>query len=443
MAERGKGKSVCVLGGGIAGLSAAVFLAEKGIEVTLAEASPKLGGRTYSFFDKIFGGVIDNGQHILASWYTDTFTLLKTIGSYDKLSFQKQLSVEFADSTGSRYSLKASSLPPPLHLAGGIMGYKAIGLKDKLSLIKLVNGIKKSKWTDSELSGINTDRFFEMSGQTKGVIDMFWKPFIIAVFNAEPHNTSALLFQQMIKRGFIEKGGSELVLPNGFLNEIFSDPAREYLNSKKSVVHVNKTASEFCIKDNKVTSVIFEDSTEFESDYFVCAVPFFEVPRLFANNFDEVFEKSFDLKYSPIVNIHLKFDRDISGIIDGRFLGLLGTTSQWVFKVKGDQVCVVISAAGKTAEMTKEAIAELAIKELIECIPLFSGINVVSTRVLKEMRATIVPDADSLNNRPQNCTKMKNLLMAGDWTDTGLPSTIEGAVKSGKICAEIIEKENI
>ncbi|HMT12323.1 MAG TPA: hypothetical protein PKA39_11955, partial [Ignavibacteria bacterium] len=171
--------------------------------------------------------------------------------------------VEFADSTGIRYSLKASSLPPPLHLAGGIMGYKAIGLKDKLSLIKLVNGIKKSKWTDSELSGINTDRFFEMSGQTKGVIDMFWKPFIIAVFNAEPHNTSALLFQQMIKRGFIEKGGSELVLPNGFLNEIFSEPAREYLNSKKSVVHVNKAASEFCIKDNKVTSVIFEDSTEF------------------------------------------------------------------------------------------------------------------------------------------------------------------------------------
>jgi len=443
MAENGSRNTVCVVGGGIAGLSAAVFLAEKGFEVTLVEASPKLGGRTYSFFDKKFGGVIDNGQHILASWYNDTFRLLKTIGSFDKLSFQKQLNVEFADIEGTRYSLKASNLPPPLHLAGGIMGYKALNLSDKLSLIKLVNGIKKSKWPDQELRGINTDKFFKLAGQTHGVIVKFWEPFIIAVFNAKPERTSALLFAQMIKRGFIDKGGSELVLPNGFLNEIFSEPTREYLNTKNSIVHVNKAANEFCINNNKVTSVIFEDSTEFQSDYFVCAVPFFEVPKLFTENFDEVFESRFDLKYSPIVNIHLKFEREISGIIDGKFLGLLGTTSQWVFKVKDDQVCVVISAAGKTAEKTKEAIAELAIKELKECIPLLSGINLVSTRVLKEMRATIVPDADSLNNRPQNRTKIQNLLLAGDWTDTGLPSTIEGAVKSGKRCAEIIEKDKL
>jgi len=443
MAESGKGKSVCVIGGGIAGLSAAVFLAEKGFEVTLVEASPKLGGRTYSFFDKQFGGVIDNGQHILASWYKETFALLKTIGSYDKLSFQKQLNVEFADSTGSRYSLKASSLPPPLHLAGGIMGYKAIGLKDKLALIRLVNGIKKSKWPEKELAGINTDRFFELTGQTKGVIEMFWKPFIIAVFNAEPQNTSALLFAQMIMRGFIEKGGSELVLPIGFLNEVFSEPAREYLNNKKGTVHVSKAASEFSIKDNKVTSVIFEDSTELKSDYFVCTAPFFEVPRLFADNFDEVFESKLNLKYSPIVNIHIKFDRAITDVINGRFLGLLETNSQWVFRVKEDQVCVVISAAAKTAEKPKEEIAELAIRELKECIPLYGGVKVVSTRVLKEMRATIVPDTDSLNNRPQNRTKIKNLLVAGDWTDTGLPSTIEGAVKSGKRCAEIIEKDKL
>ena len=443
MAENGSRNTVCVVGGGIAGLSAAVFLAEKGFKVTLVEASPKLGGRTYSFFDKKFGGVIDNGQHILASWYNDTFKLLKTIGSLDKLSFQKQLNVEFADIEGTRYSLKASNLPPPLHLAGGIMGYKALNLSDKLSLIKLVNGIKKSKWTDSELSGINTDKFFEKTNQTHGVIQKFWEPFIVAVFNARPERTSALLFSQMIKRGFIDKGGSELVLPNGFLNEIFSEPAREYLNTKNSIVHVNKAANEFCIKDNKVTSAIFKDNTVFESDYFVCAVPFFDMPRLFANNYDELFEKRFKLEYSPIVNIHLKFSSHISEIIGSRFIGLLGTVSQWVFKVKEDQLCVVISAAEKTAEKTKEDITELAIKELKECIPLLSGINVVSTRVLKEMRATIVPDADSLNNRPQNRTKIQNLLLAGDWTDTGLPSTIEGAVKSGKRCAEIIEKDKL
>jgi zeta-carotene desaturase len=441
MAEKNSGKTVCVIGGGIAGLSSAVFLAEKGFKVTLVEASPKIGGRTYSFFDKLFGGVIDNGQHILAGWYNDTFSLLKLTGSFDKLSFQEKLEIQFADVSGARYTLKASNLPAPFHLAGGILGYKALGFKDKRALIKLVNGIKRSKWSSEELKNINTDEFFRNTGQTPRLIEYFWKPFIVAVFNAEPENTSALLFAQMIKRGFIDEGGSGLVLPNGFLNEIFTEPAREYLNSKDCVVYTNRKADEFCIKDRKVTSLILEDNSEIKTDYYVCAVPFFEVPKLFANNYGEVFEKKFELKASPIVNIHLKFDRNISNIISGRFIGLLGTGSQWVFKVKEDQVCVVISAAEKTAEMTREAITEGAVNDLNKCLPEFKEISVVSSRVLKEMRATIVPDKYSLNNRPSNLTKLENLVLAGDWTDTGLPSTIEGAVKSGKKCAEIIENK--
>lgn len=272
--------TVTIIGGGLAGLSAAVFLAEKGFKINLFEASPKLGGRVYSFFDKTSGLKLDNGQHILASWYKNTFDFLKITGSFDKLKFQKHLEVIFADNTGRKFRLKASKLPPPLHLAGGIMGYKALGLTDKLAIVRLVNRIKKNKYSESDLKSANTDRLFELSAQTDKAIDYFWKPFIIAVFNAEPANTSAYMFADMIRMGFIEKGGSELVLPNGFLSDIFVEPAIEYLKKKNADVILNKSVSGFKFNNNNISSLILEDNTEIKTDYYVSAVPFFNFKSL-------------------------------------------------------------------------------------------------------------------------------------------------------------------
>lgn len=436
-------KSAAVIGGGLAGLSSAVFLAQKGIRVTLIEASPKLGGRVYSFFDKTSGLTIDNGQHILASWYKNTFEYLKLIGTYDKLSFQKQLEVIFADANGAQYSLKASKLPPPLHLAGGIMGYKALGLSDKLSIVKLVNRIKKNRYTEPELLNMNTDELFRLSSQTDKAISYFWKPFIIAVFNAEPENTSASMFSDMIKLGFIEKGGSELVLPKGFLSEIFIKPAIEYLERNGSKVISNSRISEIKINNNAVSEIILEDNTAVKTDFYVSAVPFFNFKNLLSEaDHKKYFKGLEELTSSPIVNIHLKFDSEISGILKTDFAGLLNTTSQWVFRVTNDQVCVVISSAVAAAEMNKDDLAELAVNELNQCLPEFKKLKVTASRVLKEMRATFIPDKNSLRRRPDCITEVSNMFLAGDWTNTGLPATIEGAVKSGKTAANEILKLN-
>lgn len=433
-------KSVSVIGGGIAGLSSAVFLANKGFRVTLIEASPKFGGRVYSFFDKASGLQIDNGQHILASWYKNTFDYLKLIGTLDKLSFQKHLEVVFADEMGSQYSLKASKLPPPLHLAGGIMGYKALGLNDKLAIVRLVNKIKKNRYTESDLKSLNTDKLFDLSSQTEKSINFFWKPFIIAVFNAEPANTSAFMFTNMIRTGFIEKGGSELVLPNGFLSDIFVEPAISYLKEHNAEIIINKSASGFIFNNNTITSLILEDNTEIKTDFYVCAVPFFNFKSLLCESYQKYFSSLNELQSSPIVNIHLKFDKGITHIFTSDFIGLLGTSSQWVFKVADDQVCVVISAAEKIAEMTKEDIALLAENELKMCVTELKTHVVTKARVIKEMRATFVPDKGSLSSRPAAKTAVTNLFLAGDWTETGLPATIEGAVKSAGSCVEEIEK---
>ncbi len=433
-------KSVSVIGGGIAGLSSAVFLANEGFRVTLIEASPKFGGRVYSFFDKASGFQIDNGQHILASWYKNTFDYLKLIGTFDKLRFQKQLEVVFADEMGNHYSLKASKLPPPLHLAGGIMGYKALGLADKLAIVRLVNRIKKNKYSETDLKNLNTDKLFELSAQTDKAINYFWKPFIIAVFNAEPANTSAYMFTEMIRLGFIEKGGSELVLPKGFLSDIFVEPAIDVLNKHDTDVILNKSVSGFKFNNSSISSLILEDNTEIKTDFYLSAVPFFNFKSLLGESYTKYFKGLNELSSSPIVNIHLKFDKDISHIFTSSFIGLLGTSSQWVFKVSNDQVCVVISAAEKIAEMTKEDITILAEKELKMCVTELKDHVVTNARVIKEMRATFVPDKGSLSSRPAAKTAVTNLFLAGDWTETGLPATIEGAVKSARSCVEEIEK---
>lgn len=431
-----RNKSITVIGGGLAGLSAAVFLAEKGFNINLFEASPRLGGRVYSFFDKSCGLKLDNGQHILASWYKNTFEYLRFIGSYEKLKFQKQLEIMFADSSGRKYKLKAAKLPPPLHLAGGIMKYSALGIKDKLAVLRMVNFIKKNIISESELKESNTDRLFVLSRQTNKAIDYFWKPFIIAVFNAEPKNTSAFMFAEMISTGFIKKGGAELVLPNGFLSDIFIEPAVKFLENSSANIKTNNGISEIKFKDNAVTSIIAKDNTVIKSDFYISAVPFFNFNKLFNDEF--LTGQNIILKSSPIVNIHLKFDKDIDSLFTQGFAGLLGTQSQWVFRVTKDQLCVVISSAAATAEMTKEDIIDLAVNELKKCIPEFKSLKVTSARVLKEMRATFVPDKDSLNGRPESKTSVTNLFLAGDWTNTGLPATIEGAVKSGKTASNEI-----
>jgi len=432
-------KSVTVIGGGIAGLSASVFLAKEGFTVSLYEASPKLGGRTYSFYDKQFGGTIDNGQHILASWYSNTFDYLKIIGTYDKLYFQKQLEVNFTNSNAENFTLRASKLPPPLHLLKGLLSFKVLNASDRYAAIRMINTLKSGKLTEKELLEINVDVLFDKTSQTTRLIDSFWKPFIMAVFNSQPENTSAFMFAEIIKTGFLEKGGSNLVLPDVFLSELLVEPAVIYLQNHNCSINTNKKIEKININDNILTSLYTEDKAEIKSDFYISAVEYFNVKKLI-NGYNILSEKD-GLSPSPIVNIHLKFDKDITSVIKKRFYGIFNTKIQWVFRVNSDQVCVVISSAKDIAEMDKNDIILLCKTELFESFPELKNINITGERVIKEMRATFVPDKESLNKRPGNRTKFDNFYLAGDWTNTGLPATIEGAVKSARSCVNLILSE--
>jgi hydroxysqualene dehydroxylase len=429
-------KKVCIIGGGIAGLSAAVFLTSRlpreKAKITLLEASPNLGGRAYSFFDKNINTYLDIGQHILASWYENTLEFLRIIGTTDKLYFQKKLEVNFADLNGKRYRLKCPKLPPPLHLIAGVFGYNALGLNDKLGILRITRAVKKNLYTDEHLKSINADELFKLTKQSERLVNRFWKPFIVAVFNAEPEETSAWLLVNMIKKGFLAKGNSNLILPKSNLNEIYVEGSVNYLTKNNAEIKCGTRIKEIQFTGDNAEYLTTERNEKSYFDYYISSVPFFEYANLTGD------KASDNLLPSPIINIYHIFENNLDKILPESFIGILEGTIQWIFRTGKNSTCVVISSAKKLIDRDKDELINLSINEIYRALPEFKKLKIGYSRVIKEKRATFVPNADSMNSRPDNTTKYKNFFIAGDWTDTGYPSTLEGAVTSGRKCAEMI-----
>lgn len=431
---------VCVIGGGIAGLSAAVFLCKKNFKVTLIEASPRLGGRAYSFFDNNINEYIDNGQHIMASWYSNTYEFLEEIGTLNRLTIQKKLNVIFYDKGGSRYNFKCPGLPPPYHLIWGLFTYKALRWKDKAGIVRLVKAIQKQRYSNDELKKMTVTTLFEETGQSEKVIEFFWKPFIIAVFNARPGETNALNFCEVIKKGFLSKNGSSLVLPKDDLNKIYVDTAEDYLIRAGAEILKSSRLKNFNLNNGKMVSVKLEDNREIKSDFVICTIPFYDFISLGgAENIVDDPGRINELVNSPIVNIHLGYDNPSTGeVFKDDFAGILNSTIQWIFRINKNRICLVISRADEIVDKDKEDIVELGKKELMSSIPQFKNVKFTYSKVIKEKRATFLPDIKSVTSRPGHKTKISNLFLAGDWIDTGLPATLESAVTSSRYCVDEI-----
>jgi len=438
-------KTVTIIGGGIAGLSAAVFLNEKDFKVTLLEASPKSGGRAYSFFDKEKKQFFDNGQHILAGWYKNTFEYLKIIGSYDKLDFQNSLEINFINTEKKVYKFKCPDTAPPMNLLMGLLKFDGFNLRDKFAL-KNINNLFKSNNNYAEKYK-NVNELLKGIKQTDKLIKYFWEPFNLAVFNTKPENINIEIFLNVLRLGFKEKVNSNLVIPKVNLNELLIDGALKYFEKNKVSVLLNKTVSKIMTNENEniIDKILCDDGDEIISDYYISAVPFFAFKKLFDENiYNKNNFKADNLKSSGIVSVHLFFENKIpmSVITDNSFgmTGLIGTTVQWIFKRNDYHLSLVVSGADELGikEMSNEDIYNLCLKDLNSTIRGFEKLNISDYKVLKEKRATFMPDKESIAFRPKQKTKYKNLFIAGDWTDTGLPATIESAVSSSKICVEEI-----
>src|SRR3990170_1715040 len=432
-------KKVIIIGGGFAGLSAAAELSSAGFHVTLIEQRRFLGGRAYSFIDKNTGLELDNGQHILMGCYENTFRFLEKIGVINKLYFQKNLCIDFLDTRGNACRLNCLPLPAPFHILSGILRFKAISLAERIRMLNIAKGVLFGNTSNSS-HDLTITEWLKRLGQGKKARETLWDIITIATMNEHPDNSSAAIFRNVMKKAFFShRRNSRIVLPVVPLSRLFAEAAEIYINKNGGTIEKCIEVSALLTRNNAVSGVKLKDGRVFRGDYYISAVPYYSVQRLFAGT-------GFSgtaLQPSPIISIHLLFNKPLT---EQTFAALLNSPIQWVFnkeKIFRDTayrglLSIVISGAHEYIDVPSEKLVEMALRELKKVIPATSTARLLHSKVIKERHATFSPQPGIDKHRPSQKTSIKNLFLAGDWTDTGLPATIEGAVLSGHKCAKAI-----
>jgi zeta-carotene desaturase len=441
------GVDVIVIGGGLSGLSAAVDLASRGFSVCVLERHQHLGGRAYSFADEKTGEEIDNGQHLMMGCYHETRWLLRTIGSEDLATLQPNLHIDFRHPELGAASLHCPSLPGPFHLLVGLLRLKTLSLPERLKLLRIGFEIRKRPESIEPLiASLTVHQWLDSLGQSEKSKKYLWDIIAVGSLNGDPKEVSATLFYRVLRAAFL--GGrkhSSLLIPRVGLSRLFDEPAQRYLQSKKGSV-VRSCAVEALVHEgSRLNAVRCSDGVTREAGAFVSAVPWYAASNLLPAN--EAATRAADhMTASAILSINLWFD---CPVMDEEFVALLDSRVQWVFnrsKMRGASMssgqCLALTVSGADRLIDKEAreLVALAVEDLRRVFPRVSTARVVHSIVLKEKRATFSqrPDVEPL--RPSCTTSLENLFLAGDWTNTGLPATIEGAVASGRKAAVAVSE---
>jgi len=446
---------VLILGGGFAGLAAAVDLAEAGRRVLLLERRSFLGGRAYSFTDKITGDTVDNGQHLMMGCYHRTLRFLEKIGSLDKLKFQPDPRVDFLheEANGSviHASFKCPPLPAPLHLLGGLARLKTIGWGDRLRALGVGLAVRALNGNRDRLAEITVRQWLDSLGQSERIQRRFWNPMALATLNEAPEIASADIFARVIELGFMRtKRDSAMVISRVGLSDLYTQQAKTFIEARGGEVRLNAEVAEIGFEDNRAAGVTLRSGERIEADVVISAVPYFALRRaLTAEVAGSHFPHLDGFKSAPIVSINLWYDEPVT---DLEFAGLLDSPIEWVFNKNAisrsgaperaggrrQHLALVISGAHDAATKTKEELVAMADGQAKRFFPAARGQSPFHAFVVREHDATLSHTVGTARLRPSNRTQFDNLLIAGDWTSTGLPATIEGAVQSGQDCARIV-----
>jgi squalene-associated FAD-dependent desaturase len=422
-------KKTVVIGSGFAGLTAASYLSNNNHKVQVLEASPKPGGRAYSFKDKQSDVDIDNGQHILMGCYKETLEFLKLIGADSNLIRQKNLSIKFVKKNFEICELSASHLFYPLNLLNAVLNYSAISFYEKVLFLKFFG--KLYFYSDNELKYLSVIEWLRKEKQSDNLIKAFWEILVIGALNADISKVSAKIFADILKEIFFRgNDAASIILPSMGLSSTYCCDALEFIENRNGEVSFSELVTDLVINDNQVVEIITSARVIKDFDFVVSAVPLYSLKKFLNGN---NFLNNLSLDYSSILTVHLFLKKNR---FENTFYGLIGSPVQWVFN-KGTHLTIVISNADVYMETSKEKIYDMVLNELKEYI-LLGKDEVESYNVIKEKRATFIPSNNILDRRPGSITPYKNLFLAGDWTDTGLPATIEGAVKSGNIAVRAV-----
>jgi hydroxysqualene dehydroxylase len=438
----GKSLPIAIIGGGFAGLAAAVDLSEQGRPVLLLEARSFLGGRAYSFTDRTTDCQVDNGQHLFMGCYHRTIDFLGKIGCLDKLKFRQDSQVDFVDAAGTWARFQCPPLPAPWHLVAGLTRMKSLGWSDRLGALRVAAALRRNGSSRDRLGGISVRQWLNELNQSHRMQHRFWDPIALATLNELPESASADMFARVLELAFLRKrSDSTLALSRVGLSELYTSGAARFVAERGGEVRLSAPVERIEVESGKATAVVLRNSERIEIEIVISAVPSFALPSLLPSEAGAGLRDVRAFTPSPIVSINLWFEETVTDI---EFIGFLDSPVEWGFNrnaIEGRQgsgqqhLVLVISGAHNAARMRKEELVEMAVREVRRCFPSSVRIPLRHSVVVKEMEATISHSVGLTRLRPGTRTQVPNLLLAGDWTATGLPATIEGAVLSGQEAA--------
>ena len=437
-----------MIGGGLAGLSAATALADAGIRVQLFEKRPYLGGRatSYALPD---GSHIDNCQHVTLGCCTNLADFYERTGAASSIRYFDRLF--FADKQGRVSSIHASALPPPFHTSLSFLMFGALRFGEKRAIAQALLRIARSGGHPKISPGANMLEWLGENGQTEAAIERFWRVVLVSALDEELHLTDAACGVDVFWKAFLRnRKGYVLGIPRVPLGELYAE-CRRGIERRGGEIRSRAPIRKLRFTEGHFESVVLDDGSEGQADACIAAVPqdaLLELlPEVLVDR-SQTFKNLKCLQTSPITGVHLWYDRQV---LDRPFLTLLDHTVQWIFnkswlyapshsgKNAGEQYLqLVISASYELIPKGRQEIIDLCTRELNEVLPATRSAKLQKATVVKEVHATFSPRPGSDRHRPAQRTEIGGFFLAGDWTRTGWPSTMEGAVRSGYLAAEAV-----
>jgi squalene-associated FAD-dependent desaturase len=442
---------VIVIGGGLAGLSAGVALAEAGWRVRLFEQRPFLGGRATSYVLPD-GEHVDNCQHVTLGCCTNLEDFYRRVGSAGKIKFFDRLL--FQDPQGRTGEMQAGIFPAPFHMTGSFAGFAPLTLADKRSIAWAMLDILRGKGRTADLDepgGISMLEWLKRRKQTPGAIERFWRVVLVSALDEELDRTDARFGVDVFWKGFLSnRTGYRMGVPSVPLAELY-DGCKTEIEKRGGEVNLRMPVRAIHVENDAVTAVEFDSGRRESADAYVFALPHPVMAELASEEMKRLEPRLGELDkigVAPITGVHFWFDREV---MKEPFVTLLDTTTQWIFnktalygtsngagKEKGQYLQLVISASYELLQKPRQEIIDLCLKEVQQALPAAKDAKLLKATVIKEAAATFSPQPGVDRWRPTQSTQIRGMFLAGDWTATGWPATMEGAVRSGYLAAEAV-----
>ncbi|MCG6157806.1 hydroxysqualene dehydroxylase HpnE [Rubinisphaera margarita] len=445
---------VVIAGGGLAGLAAAVALTRHGVRVTLLESRPRLGGRATSIIDKTTGEAIDNCQHVNMGCCVNFQRLCEWTDTRDWLRTEQQL--QFIGRDGRINRFRNGPLPAPAHLAGSFARLSYLPFKDKLSLGRALRAMLRTAPQEPRLF----IDFLREQKQSQLLMDRFWNVVIVSALSEDVTRVEYSYARQVFVQGFLaNRDGWKVQLLTRPLGEFYDHALARWLTDHGTEVRLRASVREFeCERDAnnavRISAAKLADQTAVTGDAWLCAVPFDRVSNVLPDPLKSapLLSRADEIEAAAITSVHLWYDRPITEL---RHAVLVDRLSQWMFNrtailetnsmpgryayqiVISNSAPLRIKPDGQTP-MNQEELVTAVRREIEEIWPKAKSAELLHSRAITEHRAvfSVIPGIDEL--RPPQRTSIPNFYLAGDWTRTGWPATMEGAVRSGFLAAEAI-----